>query len=163
VICRLLGIDPRCDPNPAAPDPGTFPGRLAAAIVAYLAADAGITPAEYTARQISGRHAAPATWTRRDPTLDEHRAARLLADRLRRARTQQPEPDARPATTPPGRLRTRAAITADAQTAAGMTPTATPWHQRANLPPHKPTLRLAVLVDVSASMHAYAKPLSSAA
>ncbi len=160
--CRLLDIDPHDDPEPPVANPGTFPGRLAAAIVDYLAADAGLTTAEYTARLISDRHKAPATWTRREPTLDEHRAARLLADRLRRARTHQPEPTTRPATAPPGRLRTRAAITADAQTAAGMIPTATPWHRRTNQPPHKPTLRLAVLVDVSASMHAYATPLSSA-
>jgi uncharacterized protein with von Willebrand factor type A (vWA) domain len=63
---------------------------------------------------------------------------------------------------PPGRLRTRAAITAQAQRAAGTIPTTTLWQRRTHLPPDKPTLHLAVLVDVSGSMHAYAAPMSSA-
>ena len=38
----------------------------------------------------------------------------------------------------------------------GTMPTATPWQRRATLPPHKPTLHLGVLVDVSGSMDPYA-------
>ena len=64
---------------------------------------------------------------------------------------------------PPGRLRTRQAITVDAQRAAGTLPTATPWQRRTPLPPVKPTLHLGVLVDVSGSMRAYTGPLSAAA
>ncbi|TDC21966.1 VWA domain-containing protein, partial [Micromonospora sp. 15K316] len=63
---------------------------------------------------------------------------------------------------PPGRLRTRHAITAQAQIASGSMPTATPWQRRTALPPPKPTLHLAVLVDTSFSMHPYAAPMSSA-
>jgi uncharacterized protein with von Willebrand factor type A (vWA) domain len=62
----------------------------------------------------------------------------------------------------PTRLRTRAAITAEAQRAAGSIPSATPWQRRTQLPPDKPTLHLAVLVDVSGSMHSFAAPMSSA-
>src|SRR6266540_1652757 len=54
-------------------------------------------------------------------------------------------------------------LTAAAQKAAGTIPTAAPWQRRAHLPPPKPTLHLAVLVDVSGSMHTYAAPMSSAA
>src|SRR6266508_4432282 len=160
--CRILGIDPTLHPHVPTADPGVFAGQLAAALTDYLAAAAGLTPAEYTARHIASRHAAPARWTRRDPTPDEHRAARHLAAQLRQARTRAPEPATRPSAIPPGRLRTRAAITAEAQIAAGTIPTAAPWQRRAHLPPHKPTLHLAVLVDVSGSMHTYAKPMSAA-
>ncbi|MBM0259696.1 VWA domain-containing protein, partial [Micromonospora sp. 4G55] len=67
-----------------------------------------------------------------------------------------------PSPVPPGRLRTRHAITAKAQVAAGALPTAAPWQRRAQLPPPKPTLHLAVIVDASFSMHPWAAPMSSA-
>jgi hypothetical protein len=160
--CHVLGIDPTAQPHRPTADPGIFAGQLAKAITDYLAAAAGLTPAEYTARQINARHRAPATWTERDPTPEETAAARQLAARLRQARTRQPEPATRSTPVPPGRLRTRHAITVDAQIAAGAVPTAAPWQQRTTLPPDKPTLHLAVLVDVSGSMWHYAKPMSSA-
>jgi Mg-chelatase subunit ChlD len=160
--CRILGIDPDQTPDIPIPDQGRFPGRLAAAITDYLAAEAGLTPAAYTAGHILTAHAAPASWTHRNPTPEEQRAARTLAARLAHARSHHPEPGRRPTALPPGRLRTRHAITVAAQAAAGTVPTATPWQQRATLPPPKPELRLAVLVDTSGSMHPYMQPLSSA-
>jgi Mg-chelatase subunit ChlD len=160
--CRILGIDPHQQPNVPVADLGVFAGQLAAAITDYLAAAAGLTPDEYLAQAMAGRHGAPASWTRRDPTTAEQQAARHLAARLRQARTHTPEPGRQPAAIPPGRLRTRHAITVAAQRAAGTIPTATPWQRRATLPPHKPTLHLGVLVDVSGSMHTYAQAMSSA-
>src|SRR6266540_4734992 len=160
--CRILGIDPNRHPNVPTPDLGMFAGQLAAAITDYLAAAAGLTPAEYVAQAMAGRHGAPASWTRRTPTIAEQQAVRLLAARLRQARTHTPEPGRRPTVIPPGRLRTRHAIAMAAQRDAGTIPTATPWQQRATLPPHKPTLHLGVLVDVSGSMHTYAQAMSSA-
>ncbi|MGQ5262934.1 vWA domain-containing protein [Micromonospora sp. ZYX-F-536] len=160
--CRILGIDPHQQPAPPRPDLGVFAGQLAQALTDYLAHTAGVTPAEYTAQQVADRHGAAAAWTRRDPTDAERAAARHLAARLRRARTHQPEPDTRPSPIPPGRLRTRHAITAKAQAAAGTMPTATPWQRRTTLPPPKPALHLAVLVDTSGSMRAYAAPMSAA-
>ncbi len=160
--CRILGIDPNQTPDTPAPDPGQFAGRLAAAITDYLAAQAGLTPAAYTARHLDAAHPAPALWTERDPTPDEQRAARTLAARLAQARAHHTEPATRPTAIPPGRLRTRHAITVDAQIAAGTIPTATPWQRRTQLPPPKPDLRLAILVDTSGSMHSYMRPLSSA-
>ncbi|GIJ08420.1 VWA domain-containing protein [Micromonospora andamanensis] len=160
--CRILGIDPHQRPESPRPDPGTFAGQLAQALSDYLAHAAGMTPAQYADQQIQSRHAAPAWWTRREATDAERSAARHLAARLRRARTHTPEPGTRPSAIPPGRLRTRHTITARAQVAAGSMPTATPWQRRAQLPPPKPTLHLAVLVDTSGSMHSYAAPMSSA-
>ena len=161
--CQALGIDPRAHRRVPLPDPGMFPGHLAKALADYLAAVAGLTPAEYTTQRLAGRYGAPATWTRRAPTVAEQQAARQLAVRLQRARTHYPEPDTRPSPIPPGRLRVRQAIAAQAQRAAGAIPTAAPWRQRTTLPPPKPSLRLAVLVDTSGSMDSYAAPLSSAA
>ncbi|WP_326550129.1 VWA domain-containing protein [Micromonospora sp. NBC_01813] len=160
--CQALGIDPQQHHHVPVPDPGVFPGQLAKALADHLASVAGISPAEFTAKLTAGRHTAPATWQRRNPTADEQQAAQQLAARLHAARSHQPEPDTKPSPIPPGRLRVRRAITADAQRAAGATPTAAPWQQRATLPPPKPTLRVAVLVDTSGSMDSYAAPLSSA-
>jgi len=56
-----------------------------------------------------------------------------------------------------GRARRRRRRTRQAVTAAGGTPTATPWQRRAHTPPPKPTLHLGVPVDVSSSMRAYAR------
>ncbi|MFE0527117.1 VWA domain-containing protein [Micromonospora parva] len=161
--CQVLGIDPDQQYVTPVPDAGLFPGRLAAALVDYLAVAGGLTPGEYGAALLAHRHSPPAEWDRRDPTEQEHRAARDLAHRLRQARTRHPEPGRRPSAIPPGRLRTRHAITADAQTSAGQPPTAAPWQQRAPLPPEKPRLHLAILVDLSGSMDRYTEAMSSAA
>ncbi|MET7403432.1 vWA domain-containing protein [Dactylosporangium sp. NPDC005572] len=161
--CRLLSIDPTRQPDTPTADEGAFAGALADAIGDFLAIAAGLTPAAYAAHRIAEQHGAPASWTLRDPTDAEQHAARRLAARLRQARTSSLEPATRPSAIPPGRLRARAAITADAQRTAGQIPSAQPWQQRATLPPHKPALRLAVLVDVSGSMTAFAEPMSSAA
>jgi hypothetical protein len=160
--CRVLGIDPSRQPGVPEPDLGVFAGQLAAAITDYLAAAAGLTPAEYTAARLAGRHGASASWTRRDPTAAEQRAARHVAARLRQARTYTNEPGRQPTAIPPGRLRTRHAITSAAQRDAGAIPTAAPWQRRANMPPPKPTLHLGVLVDVDGSMASYAAAMSSA-
>jgi Mg-chelatase subunit ChlD len=160
--CRILGINPHQTPDPPTPDLGQFAGRLTAAITDYLATAAGMTPAAYTAQHIDTAHAAPARWTEREPRPDEVAAARTLAARLAQARNHHTEPATRPTPVPPGRLRTRHAITADAQKAAGTISTATPWQRRTQQPPPKPELRLAILVDTSGSMRSYMGPLSSA-
>ena len=160
--CQILGIDPDQQPQVPTPDPGQFAGRLATAIIGYLAAAAGTTPGQLIQRHIDSTHGAPATWSRREPTGEEHRAARALAARLAAARTHHVEPAARPSPVPPGRLRTRAAITADAQRAVGVLPTVTPWQQRATMPPPKPEMHLGILVDTSGSMYPYLEPMSSA-
>ena len=160
--CQTLDIDPHLQPFAPMPDPGQFAGRLAAALTDYLAAALGTTPGDLIQRQLARTHAAPASWTRREPTAEEIAAARQLGRRLQTARTQHREQTTSPSPVPPGRLRTRQAITADAQAAAGMIPTAQQWQRRTTQPPIKPTLHLAVLVDISGSMNHYATHLSSA-
>ena len=160
--CSLLGINPDTDPQPPTADPGLFAGTLAAAITDYQAAAHTSSVADYRAATIATTHRAPATWTRRDPTDVERRAARHLATRLAAAHTT-PEPATQPTRTPPGRLRTRHALTAQAQIDAGSIPTATPWQRRTHQPPPRPRLHLAVLLDVSGSMTDYTGPMSSAA
>jgi hypothetical protein len=161
--CQILGIDPDQQHTVPAADPGEFPGRLAQAIADFLATAYGLTPSQYATRNLQHRHSPPNDWQRSDPTDQQRRAARELAARITRARTRHREPGVKPSLMPPGRLRTRQAITADAQTANGELPTAAPWQQRTELPPPKPTLHLAILVDLSGSMKPYADELSSAA
>jgi hypothetical protein len=161
--CRVLGIDPDQQRRIPVADAGEFPGRLAQAIAGYLATAAGLTPSQYAVHVLDRQHRPPTDWTRTDPTQQQIRAARDLAARIRQARTRNPEPGTKPSLIPPGRLRTRQAITADAQTAAGQLSNAAPWQQRTQLPPPKPTLHLAILADLSGSMQPYADQLSSAA
>jgi Mg-chelatase subunit ChlD len=161
--CRIIGINPHRNPEIPVPDAGMFTGILAAALIDYLATQAGLAPGEYRRGLVGRNFPTPATWTRRDPTPAEHHAARHLGHRLAAARTHHPEPTTQQSVTPPGRLRVRHAITAQAQQAAGTIPTAAPWQRRTHQPPPKPTLHLAVLVDVSGSMAGYAKAMSSAA
>jgi hypothetical protein len=161
--CEILGIDPDRQRNLPAVDAGEFPGRLEQALTDFLAAALGLTPADYRMQVLDRRHQAPGDWPTVPPTAEQHAAARTLAARIRQARTRNPEPVRRGAVLPPGRLRTRQAIAADAQIAAGQTPTAQPWQHRTQQPPPKPTLYLAVLVDLSGSMYSYAAELSVAA
>ncbi len=161
--CEILGIDP--DQHQLVPiaDDGLFAGRLDQALIDFLAATVRLTPSDYRARILDLRHRPPATWTHTAPTAAQQEAARHLAARIARARTRNPEIIRRGAVLPPGRLRTRHAIAADAQIAAGHTPTAQPWQHRTVAPPPKPTVRLGILADLSGSMHSYAAELSSAA
>ncbi|MET8147865.1 VWA domain-containing protein [Actinoplanes sp. NPDC049668] len=161
--CTVLGIDPRRQWQVPVADAGVFPGRLDQALTDFLGIMAGLAPADYRAQILAHRHSPPSQWPRTDPTAEQQAAARRLAERLQQARTHNPENVRRGAVLPPGRLRTRHAIAADAQAAAGQTPTAQPWQHRAQQPPPKPILHLAVLVDLSGSMSSYAAELSSAA
>ncbi|AGZ44779.1 VWA domain-containing protein [Actinoplanes friuliensis] len=158
--CQILGIDPDQQRTVPAADPGEFPGRLAQALTDFLAVTAGHPSL------VRRPHPRPAAHTAdRLEAQQPHRAATPRRRRPRRPNPTRPhpEPGVKPSLIPPGRLRTRQAITADAQTAAGQVPTAAPWQQRRQLPPLKPTLHLAILVDLSGSMQSYADEMSSAA
>ncbi len=183
--CAVLGIDP--DTSPEIPDPHEGSGSsVAAAITAVLAGLPGGTPppgppgdpdpaGEPGSSPAPGSSAGSplpavtiglgeaATWTSRPPQPAERQAARRLGTALRRARTREPILVREDSAAPPGRLRTRAAMTAAAQTAAGAVPTALPWQHSTRRTAPAATLKIAVLVDVSGSMRAFAAPLSSAA
>jgi Mg-chelatase subunit ChlD len=161
--CEILDIDPNQHRQIPTADADEFPGRLEQALTAFLAAALNLTPADYQTEIADRRHQPPDDWTRTPPTTEQHNAARTLATHIQQARTRNPETVPRGGVLPPGRLRPRHAIAADAQIAAGTIPTAEPWQHRTQQPPPKPTLHLAVLTDLSGSMSSYARELSSAA
>ncbi|TQS42840.1 VWA domain-containing protein [Cryptosporangium phraense] len=105
----------------------------------------------------------PARWTPRSPRPAEQQAAGQLAALLRRARTREPVRTPIATVVPPGRLNARAAVTAAAQASAGALPTAQPWRRTVQRPAPEPELKIAVLIDVSGTMRAFAPPMSSAA
>jgi hypothetical protein len=99
----------------------------------------------------------------RKPTAAEQGAARRLAKLLRGAAHRERAVTVTSSATPPGRLRMRGALAADAQRAAGQMPTAEPFLnvRRRHVP--NPPLRVGIACDVSGSMSPLAKPVASAA
>jgi hypothetical protein len=191
--CRILGIQPDTPPPPAPADaPGSAPSpvgravaQAAAAITAAVAAENAPLPAgppgkaarraaENTARA-SAATAASAVFSpggppgatvisgTREPREDEKAAARHLARALRGAAARDRVPVTVTSATPPGRLKMRAALAADAQRAAGALPTAQPFTRTARRHVPAPPLRVAIACDISGSMYEYAGPVASAA
>ena len=103
------------------------------------------------------------TGTTREPTADEQAAARRLGRALREASAGGRAETVIASATPPGRLRMRHAMAADAQRAAGAMPTAKPFtrveHRRVPAPP----LAVGVACDVSGSMSGFTGPVASTA
>jgi len=127
--------------------------------------------ASEAAEQVFGPHTHAGTsgastrarWTTRPPTPAERAAARRLARQLRAASHRERAATQVTSAAPPGRLRVRAALAADAQRAAGLRPTAEPWARQVRRQVPSPPLRVGIAVDVSGSMRAFATPLASAA
>ena len=103
------------------------------------------------------------TGTTREPTADEQAAARRLARALREASAGGRAETVITSATPPGRLRMRHAMAADAQRAAGAMPTARPFTrvERRRVP--APPLAVGVACDVSGSMSGFTGPVASTA
>jgi hypothetical protein len=99
----------------------------------------------------------------RAPTLAEQAAARRLARALRNARHRERVVITSTSPTPPGRLRMRDVVAAEAQRAAGKIPSAEPFTRTLRRHVPTPPLRLGIACDISGSMEAWAKPISSAA
>jgi hypothetical protein len=99
----------------------------------------------------------------RTPTPAEQAAARRLARQLRAAAHRDRVTTRTTSPTPPGRLSMRGALAADAQRAAGATPTAEPFTQTIRRHVPAPPLRVGIACDVSGSMNAFAAPVASAA
>ncbi|WP_431895524.1 VWA domain-containing protein [Micromonospora haikouensis] len=168
--CRLLGIDPTTSPGLPADDAltSTIAAAIADALDAILHNPAdtpepghGGPPTDVPGIRVDTD--VPITWTERDPADAERHAANRLTALLRRARHREPARTREPNTAPPGRLRTRAAVTLAAQRASGAIPTAQPWQRTARRPVLDPELTVGILIDASGSMTAFAKPMSSAA
>jgi hypothetical protein len=99
----------------------------------------------------------------RPPTTAEQAAARKLARHLRAAAHRERTAIYTTSATPPGRLRMREALAAEAQRAAGAVPTAQPFQRTIHRHVPSPPLRVAIACDVSGSMYELAGPVASAA
>jgi hypothetical protein len=99
----------------------------------------------------------------RPPTRGERVAARQLGRALDTAAVRDRAVIKTSSMMPPGRLRMRGALAADAQRAAGALPTAEPVVRTTRKITPAPPLRLGIACDVSGSMHAVADPVASAA
>ncbi|WP_329521839.1 hypothetical protein [Spirillospora sp. NBC_01491] len=111
----------------------------------------------------TGRRGPTAITGTRAPSPDEQAAARRLARRLRAAAHRDRVTSTSTSPTPPGRLRMRGALAADAQRAAGVTPTAEPFTRSTRRHVPAPPLRIGIACDVSGSMRRLADPVASAA
>jgi hypothetical protein len=99
----------------------------------------------------------------RTPTPAEKAAARRIGRSLSTAGVRDRVATRRPSLLPPGRLRMRGALVADAQRAAGALPTAEPFVRTVRAVVPAPPLRLGIACDVSGSMIPYTEPVASAA
>ncbi|GAB3000909.1 MULTISPECIES: VWA domain-containing protein [Amycolatopsis] len=99
----------------------------------------------------------------RAPRPSERTAARQLARSLTTAGVRDRTVTKTRSVVPPGRLRMRGAMTADAQRAAGAIPTAEPFTRTTRATVPAPPLRIGIACDVSGSMDAFAAPVASAA
>ncbi|TMC11662.1 MAG: hypothetical protein E6J41_05380 [Chloroflexi bacterium] len=120
---------------------------------------ATVFPAGGAGRQQSQ---APGQWLR-EPTPAEHTAARRLARALRAAGHRERVATSVTSPTPPGRLRMRQALAAEAQRAAGQMPVAEPFTRTVRHHVPWPPVRVGIVCDSSASMAAQARPVASAA
>lgn len=149
--------------EPAPTDPTTQ------AMDARAADDKARQQAQNAARMVFGGagtgHDPTARHTRgtRAPSTAEHAAARHLARALNTAGHRDRTATKTRSTVPPGRLRMRGAMTADAQRAAGAIPTAEPFTRTTRSTVPAPPLRLGIICDVTDSMSAFTAPVASAA
>ena len=148
--------------------PPQDPAAVAAAQQA--AEDAAHEANEATARTVfSGArynpkgYGATATAGTRTPTADERTAARVLARALSTAGVRERVAVKSTSPIPPGRLRMRGALAADAQRAAGAVVTAEPFTRTTRLVAPAPPLRLGIACDVSGSMGYLRRPVASTA
>jgi hypothetical protein len=181
--CRILGVTPdipRPDDSPPAGPPSPLAQAITEAVAAVTAADApppappgreAARAAETTARRqasraaekVFGAGAGAATGGTRPPAEPEKAAARRLARALRAAASPERTATTLHSATPPGRLRMREALSADAQRAAGALPTAAPFTRTIRRRVPAPPLRVGIACDVSGSMSTFAGPVASAA
>jgi hypothetical protein len=146
------------------PVPADPAAQAAAAKTADHAAEQTATKAAHKVFTVGGpRTGHTTTAGTRPPTAAERTAARVLARALSTAGIRDRVTTKTTSPTPPGRLRMRGALAADAQRAAGALPTAEPFTRTTRTPVPTPPLRLAIACDVSGSMHHLAGPVASTA
>ncbi|HEY1318985.1 MAG TPA: vWA domain-containing protein, partial [Streptosporangiaceae bacterium] len=185
--CRYVGVDPDQPPPPPtggdadSEDPTPLTDAITTTLAAVAAAESPPPPiagpdktrqrreeqhtrkrAKDAACKVFGTRA-DKIGTARKPTPGEQAAARSLARLLRAAAHRDRVATTTTAATPPGRLRMRGALAADAQRAAGAIPTAEPFTRITHRHVPAPPLRVGVACDVSGSMQTLAHPVASAA
>ncbi|HJT04914.1 MAG TPA: VWA domain-containing protein, partial [Pseudonocardiaceae bacterium] len=147
------------EPVPA--DPAT---RAATAKAAADDAEQATTKAAHKVFTVGGpRTGHTTTAGTRPPTAAERTAVRVLARALSTAGIRDRVATKTTSPTPPGRLRMRGALAADAQRAAGALPTAEPFTRITHTPVPTPPLRLGIACDVSGSMQRLAPTIASTA
>ena len=124
--------------------------------------------ADQAARSVFGvtpgsRYGTTACSGTRPPTTEERTAARVLARALDTAGVRDRVAVKTTSIVPPGRLRMRGALAADAQRAAGAIPTAEPFTRTTRTRVPTPPLRLAIACDVSGTMEWARTHVASAA
>jgi len=178
--CRILGVAPD-QPAPKA-DPSEATARVEDASKAEFAPPPPFPPGaaearegENKARRAAGDASARVfardpgdasggtTGTSREPTPDEQAAARRLARALREASAGGRDQTVITSATPPGRLRMRHAMAADAQRAARAMPTAKPFTRVKRRRVPAPPLAVGAACDVSGSMSGFTGPVASTA
>jgi hypothetical protein len=188
--CEVLGLDPKQpapgrDPQPgrnsplaeavrAALDAVTVAGQPAAAVDPDRARERAaervtrhrtdeIASRVFASSAVADPRRGTPTRRLREPTPAEQAAARRLARALRGAAHRERVTTTVTSRTPPGRLRMRDVLVADAQRAAGAAPTAEPFTRTLRRGVPTPPLRLGIACDVSRSMSLLARPVASAA
>lgn len=172
--CDALGTDP--DQAPPAPGGDTgVPSALAKAVtraVSSVAANPArgepqdpdpFDQAMEKANPGNNKGKRTVATRRRLPTGTEQAAAAALARRLRTAALRAPTATRLTSAVPPGRLKTRAALTREAQKAAGTIPTAEPFTRTRRKTVENPPLSVGIVADVSGSMSAAIGNTGSAA
>jgi hypothetical protein len=144
---------------------GAVPDRAAARAAKQAARDRARTVASrvFASTEVERPNTSTPLREVRPPTTEEQAAARRLARALRAAAHRERVTTTSNSATPPGRLRMREALAADAQRAAGAVPTAEPFTRTMRRSVSSPPLRLGIACDVSGSMADLASPVASAA
>jgi len=99
----------------------------------------------------------------RAPSGDERAAAVIIARQLDKAKYRDRDATEISSVVPPGRLRTRAAMQAEALKSKGAMATAEPWRRTVRKHTDDPTLSIGVMVDISGSMGDAMQPMAVAA
>ncbi|WP_263249586.1 vWA domain-containing protein [Saccharopolyspora rosea] len=152
-----------------ADEPAPGAGQAAAKANRQAAERAAQQDARTAARAVFGRSPDGTTGTgtgtagTRQPSSDERRAARTLARALNSAGVTERHTIRTTSPVPPGRLRMRGALAADAQRAAGQIPTAEPFTRTHRRVAPAPPLKIGIACDVSGSMSRCTDAVASAA
>jgi hypothetical protein len=100
---------------------------------------------------------------KRPPTGKERAAAVQLARLLDKAKYRERDAHEITSVTPPGRLRTRAAVQGAALRSKGLPATAEPWRRTVRKHTDEATLSVGVMVDISGSMGGAMQPMATTA